>query len=360
MALASLQRGRKRPLTINRDLYPPENPRFVANETSSVHISAINVELRCPICLRLMREPMATECLHRFCKDCIEKCQRQAQKQCPSCRKPIATRRSLRPDPNIKRLIEKLYPDLDAFEAEEETKMLAHNKSYAEKHLANIIEKQVERQRALAASMQSTEPPPARQRLPPEGEDDADQGESGGGEDCDDYDDDVNDDGCSADEDGSDSSYQNETLNYEKWAFEGKPRAKGMIASSTGVSGARFAAGSSSGSIQRGTVPNEKILAPRPFEMAFHLMPHPKEGRLQSLEKDFITAPCLATVEHIHRFLASQLGSIEPASFELLITLPDNTHAVLQPQMTLHEIVNHFQLQNMVPDLLYKYLGMAK
>ena len=93
---------------------------------SSVDIAALNVELRCPICLRLMRDPVATECLHRFCKDCIEKCQRQAQKQCPSCRKPIATRRSLRPDPSMKRLIGKLYPDLDAFEADEEAAAAQH------------------------------------------------------------------------------------------------------------------------------------------------------------------------------------------------------------------------------------------
>ena len=151
-------RGRKRPLEINRDQYRAVNPRFTCDEMSSVDIAALNVELRCPICLRLMRDPVATECLHRFCKDCIEKCQRQAQKQCPSCRKPIATRRSLRPDPSMKRLIGKLYPDLDAFEADEEAEMLASNRKMAETHLANI-EKVLERQRAHVAAAREHEPP---------------------------------------------------------------------------------------------------------------------------------------------------------------------------------------------------------
>ena len=89
--------------------------------------SMLHSELRCPICLMVMRDPVVTECLHRFCKDCIERCQRQVRRQCPSCRTPIATRRSLRPDHNIASLIKKVYPDLDAFEAEEDRALTAEN-----------------------------------------------------------------------------------------------------------------------------------------------------------------------------------------------------------------------------------------
>jgi hypothetical protein len=102
----------------------PLNPQFAGDEMSAVDADVLQSELQCPICLRLMREPHATECLHRFCKDCIEKCLR---KTCPTCRKPIATRRSLRPDPNMSSLIAKLYPDLEAFEAAEERQ--AHERS---------------------------------------------------------------------------------------------------------------------------------------------------------------------------------------------------------------------------------------
>ena len=121
-------------------------------------MASLNAELRCPVCLRIMRDPMATECLHRFCKDCIERCQRQNQKQCPSCRKPIATRRSLRPDPSMASLIRKLYPDLEDYEAEEEEVIEAANKTLAAVHLANI-EKQYAKQREMQAQ---TEDEPQR------------------------------------------------------------------------------------------------------------------------------------------------------------------------------------------------------
>ena len=78
-ALAALSNAtgktrRKRPLVINRDLYEAANPRIDdLDKCSQIHVDTLNAEMCCPICLRLMRDPMATECLHRFCKDCIEK-----------------------------------------------------------------------------------------------------------------------------------------------------------------------------------------------------------------------------------------------------------------------------------------------
>ena len=83
-------------------------PMLQSDEVTALAIDTLNLDLQCPICMNIIREPMATECLHRFCKDCIERCQRQAQKQCPSCRKPIGTRRLLRPDPNLASLIKKM------------------------------------------------------------------------------------------------------------------------------------------------------------------------------------------------------------------------------------------------------------
>ena len=54
--------------------------------------------LSCPVCLSLLRNPTATECLHRFCEECIQMCLRMGKNECPSCRFPIKTKRSLRPD----------------------------------------------------------------------------------------------------------------------------------------------------------------------------------------------------------------------------------------------------------------------
>jgi E3 ubiquitin-protein ligase RNF1/2 len=95
-------------------------PIYEGNEISCLQIEVLNTELRCPICLNILRDPVATECMHRFCAGCIEKCLRVGKKECPTCRKPVATRRNLRNDTNFQDLITKLYPDLEDFEEEED------------------------------------------------------------------------------------------------------------------------------------------------------------------------------------------------------------------------------------------------
>ncbi|KAL5664150.1 hypothetical protein ACJX0J_024258, partial [Zea mays] len=59
------------------------------------------------------------ECLHRFCRDCIDKSMRLGNNECPACRTHCASRRSLRDDPNYDALIAALYPDIDKYEEEE-------------------------------------------------------------------------------------------------------------------------------------------------------------------------------------------------------------------------------------------------
>ncbi|KAL6620473.1 hypothetical protein ACP70R_035612 [Stipagrostis hirtigluma subsp. patula] len=59
------------------------------------------------------------ECLHRFCRDCIDKSMRLGNNECPACRTHCASRRSLRDDPNYDSLILALYPDIDKYEEEE-------------------------------------------------------------------------------------------------------------------------------------------------------------------------------------------------------------------------------------------------
>ena len=106
-------------------------------ETASVEVQLLNVELSCPICLRLMREPMATKCLHRFCKDCINR-HHHNNKQCPSCRTEIRTLRTMRPDRSLATLISKLYPDIEAFEREEEEETRKENAARIEAHAAQM------------------------------------------------------------------------------------------------------------------------------------------------------------------------------------------------------------------------------
>ncbi|KAG5264652.1 hypothetical protein AALO_G00256520 [Alosa alosa] len=79
---------------------------------------SLHSELMCPICLDMLKKTMTTkECLHRFCNDCIVTALRSGNKECPTCRKKLVSKRSLRHDPNFDALISKIYPSRDEYEA---------------------------------------------------------------------------------------------------------------------------------------------------------------------------------------------------------------------------------------------------
>ncbi|XP_073009769.1 putative E3 ubiquitin-protein ligase RING1a isoform X1 [Typha latifolia] len=85
-----------------------------------VKLTDIRREVQCPICLGIIRKTRTVmECLHRFCRDCIDKSMRLGNNECPACRTHCASRRSLRDDPNYDALIAALYPDIDKYEEEE-------------------------------------------------------------------------------------------------------------------------------------------------------------------------------------------------------------------------------------------------
>ena len=134
-------------------------PMLQSDEVTALAIDTLNLDLQCPICMNIIREPMATECLHRFCNNCIEKSLRFGKKECPSCRAYVATRRNLRRDENFARLIDSLYPDLDAFEEEEEqimvetnaTHTLAHQEKMGVEWQRRMDHMRAERARELAA-----------------------------------------------------------------------------------------------------------------------------------------------------------------------------------------------------------------
>lgn len=85
-----------------------------------VRLSDIRKEVQCPICLGIIRKTRTVmECLHRFCRECIDKSMRLGNNECPACRTHCASRRSLRDDPNYDALISAIYPDIDQYEEEE-------------------------------------------------------------------------------------------------------------------------------------------------------------------------------------------------------------------------------------------------
>ncbi|KAI4363844.1 hypothetical protein MLD38_020011 [Melastoma candidum] len=94
---------------------PDDIPDFVY-----VRLADIRKDVQCPICLGIIRKTRTVmECLHRFCRECIDKSMRLGNNECPACRTHCASRRSLRDDTNYDALISALYPDIDKYEEEE-------------------------------------------------------------------------------------------------------------------------------------------------------------------------------------------------------------------------------------------------
>lgn len=86
--------------------------KILSEAEISVSPRSLHRELMCPICLDILNQTMTTrECLHRFCSACINKALRSGNKECPTCRKKLTSRRCLRADPNFDQLIKKIYKD---------------------------------------------------------------------------------------------------------------------------------------------------------------------------------------------------------------------------------------------------------
>lgn len=83
---------------------------------------------------------------NRFCSECIITALRSGNKECPTCRKKLVSKRSLRPDPNFDMLISKIYPSRDEYEAHQEKVMANLSKSHSQSALLNSIEEGIKLQ----------------------------------------------------------------------------------------------------------------------------------------------------------------------------------------------------------------------
>ncbi|KAM6572533.1 hypothetical protein CsatA_016613 [Cannabis sativa] len=98
----------------------PSSSSQLKPEFVSVELPEIRKDVQCPICLGIIKKTRTVmECLHRFCRECIDKSMRMGNNECPACRTHCASRRSLRDDPNYDALIAILYPDIEKYEEEE-------------------------------------------------------------------------------------------------------------------------------------------------------------------------------------------------------------------------------------------------
>ncbi|XP_073700204.1 E3 ubiquitin-protein ligase RING2-A-like isoform X2 [Garra rufa] len=102
---------------------------------------SLHSELMCPICLDMLKNTMTTkECLHRFCSECIVTALRSGNKECPTCRKKLVSKRSLRADPNFDALISKMYPSRDEYEAHQDKVLEQLSRLHNKEALSSSIE----------------------------------------------------------------------------------------------------------------------------------------------------------------------------------------------------------------------------
>ncbi|CAM6096783.1 unnamed protein product [Calypogeia fissa] len=126
-----------------------------SNDYVTICLSEIRKEMQCPICLGIIRKTRTVmECLHRFCRECIDKSMRLGNNECPACRTHCASRRSLRDDPNFDALIAAIYPDLDKYEEEE--MMLLEDETRRNKQIQASIAETFKRQSEAVARRRTT------------------------------------------------------------------------------------------------------------------------------------------------------------------------------------------------------------
>lgn len=132
------------------ELHRVPQPIVTDNTEIAVSPRSLHSELMCPICLDMLKKTMTTkECLHRFCSDCIITALRSGNKECPTCRKKLVSKRSLRPDPNFDLLISKIYPSRDEYEAIQERVLAKVNQCHSRQALVNSITEGIKSQQQI-------------------------------------------------------------------------------------------------------------------------------------------------------------------------------------------------------------------
>ncbi|KAI4890343.1 hypothetical protein NFI96_013737, partial [Prochilodus magdalenae] len=123
------------------ELHRTPQEAIVDSTEIAVSPRSLHSELMCPICLDMLKNTMTTkECLHRFCSECIVTALRSGNKECPTCRKKLVSKRSLRRDPNFDALISKIYPSRDEYEAHQDRVLEQLSRLHNKTALSSSIE----------------------------------------------------------------------------------------------------------------------------------------------------------------------------------------------------------------------------
>eukprot|EP01084_Bolivina_argentea_P105563 189038_1 len=132
------------------------------SSTISIPTDELTAEIGCPICTGTMKEThIVAECLHRFCRTCIQFCIYQGQKGCPICRTKLPSKRSLRSDPKFDSLVRALIPNLEKFDEALDNAAMNYNiskidqlteKAFSEDSIAKQRSKRPRRRRTQESS----------------------------------------------------------------------------------------------------------------------------------------------------------------------------------------------------------------
>ncbi|XP_075033516.1 breast cancer type 1 susceptibility protein [Mixophyes fleayi] len=127
-----------------------------AQDVEDIHsvLSVMQKNLECPICLDLMKEPVATRCDHIFCRFCMLQLlskKKKGRAQCPMCKKEI-TKRSLQESPRFKLLIDGLMKIINAFELDSGYKFFP-SQEYSKSIGVNCKETQKEDDQSVVQSI---------------------------------------------------------------------------------------------------------------------------------------------------------------------------------------------------------------
>jgi len=121
------------------ELHRTPHEAITDNTEIAVSPKSLQSELTCPICLDMLTSTMTTkECLHRFCAECIITALRSGNKECPTCRKKLVSKRSLRPDPNFDQLVAKIFPDREEYEEQQEKVLAILSKNHSQQLMSTI------------------------------------------------------------------------------------------------------------------------------------------------------------------------------------------------------------------------------
>ena len=74
----------------------------------------------------------------RFCAKCIITALRSGNKECPTCRKKLVSKRSLRADPNFDRLVETIFPNREEYDAHQDSIIEEINRTHSQNFIATV------------------------------------------------------------------------------------------------------------------------------------------------------------------------------------------------------------------------------